>query len=196
LREVVLQDHSQPLYLEGYHRPDFRDPDDAVYDVLSDLLSKGRTSRLYRALVRDKQIAIEAEGGSFPGKKYPNLFYFFAAPSQGHTAREMASAIHEQIDKLKTQDVSDEELQSIKTRAKADLIRSLNDNQGLATELAEYQAYYGDWRELFRQIDRIEAVTKADIRRVANKTFTEENRTVAVIETAKPEAAATAGAQP
>jgi predicted Zn-dependent peptidase len=196
LREVELQDHSQPLYLEGYHRPDFRDPDDAVYDVLSDLLSKGRTSRLYRALVRDKQIAIEAEGGSFPGKKYPNLFYFFAAPSQGHTAREMAAAIHEQIDRLKTQDVSDEELQSIKTRAKADLIRSLNDNQGLATELAEYQAYYGDWRELFRQIDRIEAVTKADIRRVANKTFTEENRTVAVIETAKPEAAATAGAQP
>jgi predicted Zn-dependent peptidase len=193
LREVILQDHSQPLYIEGYHRPDFHDPDDAVYDVLSDLLSKGRTSRLYRALVRDKQIAIEAEGGSFPGKKYPNLFYFFAAPSQGHTAREMAAPIHAEIDRLKTQDVSDEELQSIKTRAKADLIRSLNDNQGLATELAEYQAYYGDWRELFRQIDRIEAVTKADIRRVANKTFTEENRTVGMIETAQPEKAAATG---
>jgi predicted Zn-dependent peptidase len=198
LREVTLQDHSQPLYIEGYHRPDFRDPDDAVYDVLADLLSKGRTSRLYRALVRDQQIAIEAEGGSYPGKKYPNLFYFFAAPSQGHTAREMAGAIHKEIDRLKTEDVTDEELQSIKTRAKADLIRSLNDNQGLATELAEYQAYYGDWRELFRQIDRIEAVSKVDIRRVANKTFTEENRTVGMIETAKPQAAAaaSAGSQP
>ncbi len=198
LREVILEDHSQPLYIEGYHRPDFRDPDDAVYDVMADLLSKGRTSRLYRSLVRDKQIAIEAEGGSYPGKKYPNLFYFFAAPSKGHTAREMAAPIHAEIEKLKTQDVSDEELQSIKTRARADLIRSLNDNQGLAMELAEYEAYYGDWRELFRDLDRINAVTKADIRRVANKTFTEENRTVGMIETTKPEAqaAAAAGAQP
>lgn len=192
LRQVVLADHSQPLYIEGYHRPDFRDPDDAVYDVMADLLSKGRTSRLYRSLVRDKQIAIEAEGGSFPGKKYPNLFYFFAAPSKGHTAQEMASPIHEEIERLKTQDVSDEELQSIKTRAKADLIRSLNDNMGLASELSEYQAYYGDWRELFRQIARIEAVTKADIRRVAQKTFIEHNRTVGMIETAAPAAASPA----
>ena len=94
LREVVLNDQSQPLYVEGYHRPDFRDPDDAVYDVLSDLLSKGRTSRLYRALVRDQRIAIAAEGGSFPGNKYPNLFYFFAAPSEGRTAADMAAPYH------------------------------------------------------------------------------------------------------
>jgi predicted Zn-dependent peptidase len=156
-----------------------------VYDVLSDLLSKGRTSRLYRSLVRDKQIAIEAAGGSFPGNKYPSLFYFFARPSHDHTARDMAGPIHQEIEKLKTKDVSDEELQSIKTRAKADLIRGLNENQGLAYQLAEYQAYYGDWRELFRQLNRIDAVTKADIRRVANKTFTEDNRTVGMIETAK-----------
>jgi predicted Zn-dependent peptidase len=194
-RQVLVKDHSQPLYIEGYHRPDFRDPDDAVYDVLSDLLSKGRTSRLYRSLVRDKQIAIAAEGGSFPGNKYPNLFYFFAKPSRDHTAQEMAGAIHEEIEKLKAQDVSDEELQSIKTRAKADLIRGLNDNQGLAMQLGEYQAYYGDWRELFRQISRIEKVTKADIRRVANKTFTEENRTVGMIENNVAPKAAEKGAQ-
>src|SRR5579864_72621 len=197
LREVVLTDRSQPLYLEGYHRPDFRDPDDAVYDVLSDLLSKGRTSRLYRSLVRDKQIALGAQGGSFPGNKYPSLFFFFAAPVPGHTAREMAGPIHEEIDKLKNSDVSDDELKSIKSRAKADLIRSLGDDMGLATQLADYQAAYGDWRELFRQIDRIDAVTKADIRRVANQTFVETNRTVGVIETAGPPKAEqpTGGAQ-
>jgi predicted Zn-dependent peptidase len=186
LREVVLTDRSQPLYIEGYHRPGFRDPDDAVYDVLSDLMSKGRTSRLYRSLVRDKQIALAAQGGSFPGSKYPSLFYFFAVPAPGHTAREMAGPIHDEIEKLKTRDVSDEELQSIKTRAKADLIRSLGDNMGLATELADYQAYYGDWRELFRQIDRINSVSKADIRRVANQIFRETNRTVGMIETNGP----------
>jgi predicted Zn-dependent peptidase len=186
IREVILHDKSQPLYIEGYHRPNFRDPDDAVYDVLSDLLSKGRTSRLYRSLVRDKQVALAAQGGSFPGNKYPSLFYFFAAPSQGHSAEEMAAPIHDEIEKLKTQDVSDEELQSIKTRAKADLIRGLGDNQGLASQLGEYQAMYGDWRELFRQIERIDKVSKADLRRVANKIFTEENRTVGLMETAKP----------
>ncbi|HSK45687.1 MAG TPA: pitrilysin family protein [Candidatus Binatia bacterium] len=183
VRLVQIHDHSQPLYVEGYHRPDYRDPDDAVYDVLADLLSKGRTSRLYRSLVRDKRIAIAAQGGSFPGNKYPSLFFFFAAPSQGRKAEEMAGPIHEEIEKLKTQDVSDEELQSIKTRAKADLIRGLGNDQGLALQLGEYQALYGDWRELFRQIDEIERVTKADIRRVANKTFREDNRTVATMET-------------
>jgi len=182
VRMVRIADNSQPLYVEGYHRPSFRDPDDAVYDVLSDLLSKGRTSRLYRSLVRDKRIAIAAQGGTFPGNKYPSLFFFFAAPSQGHTAAEMAVPIHEEIEKLKTQDVSDEELQSIKTRAKADLIRGLANNQGLAQQLGDYQALYGDWRELFRDIDQIEKVTTADIRRVANATFREDNRTVATSE--------------
>jgi predicted Zn-dependent peptidase len=197
MRQVIIRDPSQPIYIEGYHRPDFRDPDDAVYDVLSDLLSKGRTSRLFRSLVRDKQVAIDAAGGSFPGNKYPSLFYFYARPSHDHTARDMAGPIHEEIDKLKTHDVTDEELQSIKTRAKADLIRGLNDNQGLAIQLGEYQAYYGDWRELFHQLNRIDAVTKADIRRVATKTFTEDNRTVGMIETATaaPAAQAEKGAQ-
>lgn len=197
-REVVMHDHSQPLYVEGYHRGNFRDPDDAVYDVLSDLLSKGRTSRLYRALVRDQQIAISAQGGTYPGNKYPSLFCFFVTPSQGHTAREMAAPIHEEIERLKREDVSDEELQSVKTRAKADLVRSLGDDSGLAQQLGEYQAFYGDWRELFHQIARIESVTKADIRRVAVKTFTEDNRTVGIMETMPAQAANTPekGAQP
>ncbi len=195
LRNVVIHDPSQPFYIEGYHRPDFRDPDDAVYDVLTDLLSKGRTSRLYRSLVRDKRLAIVAQGGSgFPGTKYPSLFYFAALPTQGHTAAEMAAPIHEEIERLKTQDVSDEELESIKVRAKADLVRGLANNLGLAVQLAEYQSLYGDWRELFHQIDNLDKVTKADIRRVANKTFREENRTVAVIETEAPKSPAPAPA--
>jgi predicted Zn-dependent peptidase len=188
-REVVLQDGSQPMYIEGYHRPGFHDPDDAVYDVLADLLSKGPTSRLYRSLVRDQQIAVSVEGGTLPGTKYPSLFYFFAAPTRGHTAEEMAEPIHEQIEKLKTEDVGEDELQSVKTRAKADLVRQLNDNQGLATQLGDYQADYGDWRELFREIDRIEAVSQADIRRVANHIFVPKNRTIGRIETAAPPSA-------
>jgi predicted Zn-dependent peptidase len=184
---VILKEQSQPLYLEGYHKPDYRDPDDAVYDAIQDIFSNGRTSRLYRSLVRDQQIAAEAEGFSgFPGDKYPGLFAFFAVPNPGHTPQEMRTAIHKEIDKLKTADVTDDELTMFKTRARADLLRGLGNNQGLAEQLAIYQLRYGDWRELFNQLKKIDAVTKADIRRVANKTFVDTNRTYAMVEFQPP----------
>jgi len=184
-RRVVLHEQTQPVYLEGYHRPDFRSPDDQVYDAIADLMSNGRTSRLYRTLVRDKQIASQSAGETgLPGIKYPHLFAFYALPLPGHTTQEVADAIHAEIERLKKEDISDDELKMIKTRAKASLIRSLGSNEGLAFALVLNQARYDDWRELFRSVDRIEKVTKADIRRVANQTFVVENRTVGVIELA------------
>jgi predicted Zn-dependent peptidase len=197
-RRVVLQEMSQPLYLEGYHRPDYRSTDDAVYDAIADLMSEGRTSRLYRALVRDKKIASFSAGFTgLPGNKYPHLFAFYAFPLPGHKPDEMADAIHAEIDRLKKEDISDEELKMIKTRAKANLIRGLGSNEGLASSLALYQARYDDWRELFRSVDRIDKVAKADIRRVANQTFVPTNRTVGIIETktAAPAADQKGGAQ-
>lgn len=193
-RRIELKEQTQPLYLEGYHRPGYLSKDDAVYDAITDLMSDGRTSRLYRALVRDKKIAAYSAGFTgLPGIKYPHLFAFYAFPLPGRTTQEVAVAIHAEIQRLKTEDISDGELKMIKTRAKANLIRGLADNEGLATDLATYQTRYGDWRELFRSVDRIENVTKADIRRVANETFTDTNRTVGVIETASPQASAPRG---
>jgi predicted Zn-dependent peptidase len=195
-RRVVLHEMAQPLYLEGYHRPDYLSPDDAIYDAITDLMSEGRTSRLYRTLVRDKKIASGTAGfAGFPGNKYPQLFAFYAFLMPGHKPEEAAEAIHSEIDRLKTQDVSDDELKMIKTRAKANLIRSLADNEGLAQQLGIYQSRYGDWRELFRQVDRIDKVSKEDIRRVANQVFVASNRTVGIIETATPVAANKGGAQ-
>jgi len=183
-RRVVLKESSQPLYLEGYHRPDYRSKDDAVFDAITDLMLEGRTSRLYRALVRDKKIASFSAGFSgMPGTKYPHLFAFYAVPLPGHTTQQMGDAIHAEIEKLKKEDITDDELKMIKTRSKANLIRGLADNEGLATQLATYQTRYGDWRELFRSVDRIDQVTKADIRRVANQVFVDTNRTVGEIET-------------
>jgi predicted Zn-dependent peptidase len=193
-KSVVIREQTQPFYIEGYHRPSYRDPDDAVYDAISDIMSNGRVSRLYRSLVRDQQIAADAEGFSgFPGVKYPGLFAFYAVPLPGHTPQEMRDALHKEIDKLKTSDVTDEELQMFKTRTRADLLRGLADNQGLANALAEYQTRYGDWRELFQQLDRVDKVTKADIRRVANQVFVSGNRTTAMIETDAQTAKGTAG---
>src|SRR5229473_1781341 len=184
-RKVVLKEKSQPLYLEGYHRPDYRTKDDAVYDAITDLMSEGRTSRLFRALVRDKKIAAFSAGFTgLPGNKYPHLFAFYAFPLPGHSPQEVGDAIHIEIERLKKEDISDDELKMIKTRTKANLIRGLAENSGLANQLAFYQTRYGDWRELFSTVDRIDKVTKADIRRVANETFNDNNRTVGVIETA------------
>jgi predicted Zn-dependent peptidase len=183
-KSVVIREQTQPFYIEGYHRPSYRDPDDAVYDAIGDIMSNGRVSRLYRSLVEQQQIAAEAQGFSpFPGDKYPSLFAFYAVPLPGHTPAEMREAIHKEIEKLKTTDVSDAELAMYKTRTRADLLRGLADNQGLANSLAEYQTRYGDWRQLFLQLDEVDKVTKADIRRVANKVFVDSNRTSAEIDT-------------
>jgi predicted Zn-dependent peptidase len=192
-KSVVIKEATQPFYLEGYHRPDYRDPDDAVYDAITDIFSNGRTARLYKSLVVDQRIAAVAQGFSgFPGDKYPGLFAVYAVPLPGHSDDEMEKAIHAEIDKLKTQDVSDAELERFKTRAKADKLRGLADNMGLASQLADYQTKFGDWREMFREIAKIDAVTKADIKRVANKTFVASNRTTSRIEFEAPKAPATA----
>jgi predicted Zn-dependent peptidase len=98
----------------------------------------------------------------------------------------MGTAIHKELDKLKTEDVSDAELERFKARARAALLQSLGDNEGLAGQLADYQTRFGDWREMFRELQEIDAVSKADIRRVAQLTFVEGNRTVASIEFKPP----------
>jgi predicted Zn-dependent peptidase len=196
-REVILRETTQPWFIEGYHKPDARDRDEAVYDAIQDLMSNGRTSRLYRALVRDKKLAAFAGGfNDWPGNKYPNLFVFFAVPTPGHTPEEIRDAVHTEVERVKTQDISDEELKMIKTRAKADLIRRLGDNAGLAFQLGLTQALFGDWRELFRHVDQIDKVTKADIRRVANRTFVTSNRTIGMIESTQLAGGAAKEARP
>jgi len=193
-RTVILREASQPVFIEGYHKPGARDKDNAVYEALQDLMSNGRTSRLYRSLVRDKKIAANSGGfNGFPGDKYPNMFVFFAISTPGHTPDETRDAIHADIERVKKEDISDEELRMIRTRAKADLLRRLGDNQGLALQMGTAQSLYGDWRELFREVDKIEKVSKADIRRVANATFVDSNRTIGMIESTQLAKAPAAG---
>ncbi len=179
---VRVPDESQPVYVEGYKRPPAGHPDDATYDAIAEVLSTGRTSRLYRSLVRDKKIAAFAGAGNgFPGIKYTNLMFVFGFTTPGHTNEEIQAAIAEEIERIKTEPISDAELERVKTRAKANLIRGLQSNQGIAIQLATNQVLFGDWRELFRGVERIEKVTKEDILRVANEVFQPTNRTVAMI---------------
>lgn len=183
-RTVVLEDPAQPFYLEAYHKPASNHPDQAVYDAIDDILSNGRTSRLYRSLVRDKKLAVDVESFSgFPGDKYPNLWAVLAVPSFGITNQQVQAAVRDEIARLQREEVTAEELARFKTRARAGVLRSLRSNLGLAEELADAHRLRGDWRELFRDLDRIDKVTPADIRRVATETFRPSNRTVAMIVT-------------
>ncbi len=182
-RRVTLWLKAQRTVLVGYHKPDINHPDDAVYDAIGSLLSEGRSSRLYRGLVRDRKVATQVLGfPGLPGQKYPGLFIFFALTAPGRTNEEVLKAIEEEIERLVKEPVSKEELDGVKRRARASLLRQLDDNMGLAIQLASYQALTGDWRNLFRQLDKINAVTPEDIQRVARATFRRTNRTVGVIE--------------
>ncbi len=182
-RRLTLRLQSQRVFVSAYHKPDINDPDNAVYDSISSLLSDGRSCRLYRSLVRDKKIATQVGGfPGFPGQKYPNLFLFFAFPAPGHTNEEVEKAIGVEIDRLKNELVTNDEIEGVKRRARADILRQLRSNSTLANMLSTYQVLTGDWRNLFNQLDKIDAVTPPDIQRVAKATFTFDNRTVAVIE--------------
>ncbi len=185
---------SQPMEFVAYHRPSQYDKDDPVFDVISSLLSGGRTSIMYRDLVQDKKLALAAGAESqFPGGKYPSLFFFYLIPGPGHDAAENEKELDAVIAGLQKQKVDDAALARVKTRTRAGLIRQLADNAGLAQLLSSYYANFGDWRKLFTSLDEIDHVTADDVQRVARQYFTLENRTVAV--TIQPEEPKTEGAK-
>ncbi|GAB4536571.1 MAG: pitrilysin family protein [Pleurocapsa sp.] len=178
-REVTIKFPSQPWYLEGYHIPALTDSDYMVYEVISELLSSGRTSRLYQSLIEKQQVALSAQGFSgFPGNKYPNLMLFYALTAPGKTVEDVQTALRTEIEKLKTEPVTPEELERVKTQLKAGLLRTLDSNMGMARILAEYQAKTGSWRNIFDEIERLEAIAPEDIQRVSQTTFVPENRTI------------------
>jgi len=188
--EIVFQ--SEPVEFIAYKRPDQYDKDDPVLDVLSSVLSSGRTGLLFRELVRDRKIALEAGVASeLPGGKYPNVFLFYLAPNLGKTLEENEKALSSILDGLTKTKVDDATLARVKTKTRAGLIRALDSNSGLAQALASYYADYGDWRKLFTQVDEVDKVTAEDVQRVSKMLFNPVQRTTAWIAQPKqsPEAA-------
>ena len=187
-RRVIMEDKSQPVILMGYHKVDINHEDDVVFNVLSDILGSGRTSRLYTSLVKDQKIAVNASSFTdFPGSKYPNMMVFFAFPSKDHTAADTEKAREEEIERIRNEEVTEEELSRAKVRARVNLIRQLDSNMGLALQMAYFHVLTGDWRNLFHSIDQINEVTAEDIKRVAGQYLVPKNRTVASIVTMEDE---------
>ncbi|MGB3613970.1 MAG: pitrilysin family protein [Elainellaceae cyanobacterium] len=178
-QSFTLRLPSQPWYLEGYHRPGLDDPDHTVYQLISAVLSNGRTSRLYENLVEGQQIALTAQSlNGFPGDRFDNMIVFYALTAPGYTVEDLAAAIDVELNRLKTEPVSQQELDRVRAQARAGLLRTLASNSGMASLLPEYEAKTGSWRNLFEELSQIEAVTADDIQRVAQQTFRPENRTV------------------
>lgn len=180
-RRVEVQSPAQPLEVLAYHRPDEHDQDDPVFDVVSSILSGGRTSIMYRDLVRDKRLALAAGAdATVPGGKYAGLFLFFLVPAQGHTVQENEKELDALLTRFQKEKVDEATLARVKTKTRASLINQLDSNSGLAQLLAEYYVNYGDWRKLFTAIEDIDKVTADDVQRVAKQYFKPENRTIAL----------------
>jgi predicted Zn-dependent peptidase len=185
----VVDSPSQPLLFVGYKRPDEYDKDDAVFDVIQMILSSGRTGLLYKQLVEQKLLAVQAQAvATFPDGRYPNLFVFLLAPTRGHTVEENQKALDELLNKFMAEKVDAETLARVKTKLRAGVVRRLGSNAGLASLLTTYYAAYGDWRKMFTSVDDVNKVTADDVQRVARKYFTLANRTAAYIVTTAPPA--------
>ena len=193
-KTAVVDSPSQPLLILGFKRPDRYDKDDPVFDIISDILSSGRTGLMYQDLVRDKRLALAADAGaSFPADRYPNLFLFFIAPALGHTVDENEKALLAVLDRLKTEKMDAETLARVKTKARAGVIRRLDNNAGLAALLVANQAAYGDWRRLFTDLDELDKVTADDVQRVAREYFVTPSRTIGYTTPGGPPAAGERG---
>ncbi|WP_442899817.1 M16 family metallopeptidase [Geomonas sp. RF6] len=179
-RTEILGD-AEPELLVGFHKPTLPAPDDYVFDVIDMLLTNGRTSRLYKKLVLEKQLATSVSSFSAPGDRYPNLFIINATPRAPHTVVEVEKSIYEELERLKSEPVTERELKQILNNLEFEESHQMVSNSGLARNLTEYEAVAGSWRYLIEHRQKVSQVTAADVQRVARQYFTRENRNVGFI---------------
>jgi zinc protease len=159
-----------PMVLVAFRLPPADSPDTPVFDVMAHILSEGESSRLYRSLVRDKQIATQADG-SPQELKLGGIFYFDAVVNAGKKPEEVERALIEQIDLLRTEPVSPEELEKAKNQALTAKVFGSVSTEQKASDLGEADLLYGTPDEVNKELAQLSAVTAADIQRVAQKYF-------------------------
>jgi predicted Zn-dependent peptidase len=183
-RVEVIGDAGSEL-LVGFHKTAQGTDDDYTFDLIASILGHGRTSRLYRTLVQEKQLATQISVFDAPGNIYPNLLVLYASPRAPHTAAEVEQALLAELERLKKEPVSPRELQRIMNRIEFEEARRMGTNGGLARNLTEYEATAGSWRYLTTYKDRMAKITPAVIQRVAQQYLTRENRIVGTLVTNK-----------
>ena len=181
-RSVTVHLAAQRIVCMGYHRPELNHPDSAAYEVLNGLLIQGRSARFNRELL-DRGVITRLQGlVTYPSGKYPNLMVFCMNPAPGRSNDEAVDAAAAIFERIKADGVTDEEVSGAKARFRAAFLYQLKDNPAIASQLAQWQAMTGSWRNLFRYLERVAAVKPEDVRMVARKTLNRDNMTVAKIE--------------
>jgi len=189
-RRVVVYDDAEPRVLVGYPRPALGDPDDAALEALDNVLGAGHVGRLYRDLVLDQGLAASVSTGSGPGERDPGVFVIRATPRHPHTPDEVEAAVLEEVARLRAGPVEAREVERARNQVEAGIVRSMDDNAGLAHRLAYYEAVIGDWRYPFRLLDGLSALTPEDVRRAAERYLAPERRVVGVLERGPAQGAA------
>jgi zinc protease len=182
-----------------YHGPAATDPDYILMRVLDYILLRGDSSRLYRRLVDQEEVATSVDGGH-SAHIDPFPFKLAIQPRSGVDPGNVEEVLYDELEKVRTNLVSEPELQKAKNTALADFYRSMKTISGKADLLGTYEVIFGDYRELFKLPEKIAAVSREDVRRIANKYFDPKRRTVGVLIPAQEESegqpAAASGTRP
>lgn len=179
-RVVVNRQAELPAVFAGFNVPTLKHPDSYALEVLQGVLSSGKSSRLYKSLVYEKQIALYAGGDYDNVSADPNLFYLYAGVMPGKTTEEVEKALYTEIDRFKTEPITDEELQKAKNQIEASFIMGQDSNFNQAMLLGQFESV-ASWKLLEKYVENIRAVSKEDVMRVAKDYFSEDNRTVGIL---------------
>jgi predicted Zn-dependent peptidase len=179
-RAKVHYPAQQVTFMGGYKAPPVSDPDHAVLDVLSSILGDGESSRLHRALVYDKQVALAA-GTFYQTSLEPGLFEFYVMMKPGESADAGVALVDEVFETLKKEGPSARELQKAKNLLEAQFVKQLKTNNGAGQTLGFYEHVYGDFRKMYSAIDHYKTVTIDDCKRVAQKYYVPTKRTIVEI---------------
>ena len=177
-RRTEVRFDAQSQLLVAFHKPTLPSVDDYAFDLLGQLLTEGPTSRLYKSLVLEQQLATSVTSYGAPGGRYDNLFVLSLTPRQPHTTAELERALYQQLDQLKRQLLDADELERVCKRLRADRLRYLRTNNGLANMLTRFQVIADDWRYLVDYDQQVAQLTAQDLQRVAQRWLTGDNRTV------------------
>ncbi len=180
-KRVYLKKEAElPYILIAYRTPNIFNEDSYAIDVLAYILSDGRTSRLYKSLIDEKQIALSAGAEYSNLQKYPFLFYIDGTPLPGRDIKELEMALYEEIEKIKKEAPTEREIQKVKNRIEAEFIMS-QDSIFYQARLIGIFEVLGDWRLKDKYLEGIRQVTPQDVQKVARKYLTEDNRTVGIL---------------
>jgi predicted Zn-dependent peptidase len=180
-RRIEVQFDANPLVVIGYHVPSAGHADAPALAVLSQVLTGGRTSRLYQRLVIRDRVATAIVSFTPPGALYPRAFAFQGVPIAPHTTQEIEQAVYEELDRIGREPPTGYELQRVRNQIDASSFQRLQSNLGLAFQLSSSEALWYDWRRTFRDQGAQARVTAADVQRVAKIYFDRTNRTVATL---------------